>query len=171
MRPEERRAREVIEEYLTRYDQPYDRQKDWETVLRVHGLAMLADKNRSVEDLVFRANSGDVIAWEACAHAIDNPNFFGITQSEKDVLRNWATSVIRGEVSRPKKSRAPTDVFRNHTIMMAVYRAMKCGLPEYASGDAKGTTACSLVAEYMHLSPDTVKTIWRDAKSRLGEPD
>ena len=78
----------------------------------------------------------------------------------------------RGEKYRTTltNGRTPASRFRNMVIAQAVYRAWMCGLPQYASGNKTKLTACELVAEYMHMSPGAVKTIWEAARKQYGKP-
>lgn len=80
-------------------------------------------------------------------------------------LESWALEVADGTRKPPprKKGRDGTqNLVRNFHIVTAVMALKNCGIPATSN---TGQSACDIVAEYVNLSYEAVRTVWLKHKA------
>lgn len=92
------------------------------------------------------------------------PLLFQFEQGNPAIFRNARAVEVIANAARGKgvKGRGrkidPSKKTQNELIRHVIHRLQVLGLP--VSGDIDKVTACSLIAERVHLSPEQVYTIW-----------
>lgn len=147
----------------SRADDKYKVDSEMARLLR--GVSKHLSGSALVERAIPLAKSGDWEAWTVCSMALRHPEAYRLGEDAQRALMAFAADVMDGLAKPPKRVRPSTPI-RNQYVVLAVRRALSWNLAEYNSGDAGGSTACSIVAEEMNLSPGAVQTIWQNRPRR-----
>ena len=133
----------------------------------------IKDKNYDGPDQLYEP--GIAIALERAKESADAfdycKNLAAENLGKSDLLDNFAKAILKDELSRPKakRGRKSNKGARNAVIINAVKAAIRYGLAEYANGESKKQTACSLVESILikHFGiACEVTSIWKNYKSK-----
>jgi hypothetical protein len=125
---------------------------------------------------IYKLNEqGIAIALEKAKESADAFDYCKELSAENlgkfDLLDNFAKAILKDELLRPKakRGRKSTNEWRDINITMGVRLAIAFGLPEYANGESKKETACSLVESILinefGIACD-VTSIWKKDKNK-----